>query len=409
MMNLIAHTRTAVTVSLAALLAACQAPTAVPTVAPAPTAAPTPAPAQPPTAAPTSLPAPTATRIAPTVTLVPTAVPSTATPKPVGKPDLSSIKAYLLATTAKLKQSSTALSAQSNRYYDALKAVRFDYAAAWKQDAATLKATLQLAREAWISASPLYEQVEGIVAGVPSLADFDVLLDAGGSAAEGGESVAIYDLKLPDGRVLRRPGNLFGVTESTLWGTFPAFVNKTPADWNGNGKLEFGEVLPDANVLKAGADELDRQVGLLEAAAKAWTPSESDAFTALVVMVPTMDEYFAAWKDSRFVAGETSTSRDFVAISRLADIGDILGSLQVVHRGVSPLIRTVDSAQDDQIERQLGELRKFVGDLHAQEQKGKVFSPEQADTLGAEAQKRATVITGLVSQAAARLKIKIAE
>ena len=35
------------------------------------------------------------------------------------------------------------------------------------------------ARAAWLASSPLYEQIEGIVAGVPSLAEYDVILDAG--------------------------------------------------------------------------------------------------------------------------------------------------------------------------------------------------------------------------------------
>ena len=66
-------------------------------------------------------------------------------------------------------------------------------------------------------------------------------------------------LTLPDGRVLPKPGNLFGVTESTLWGTYPEFtVAGVEADFNHDGKLDFGEALPDANVLKAGVDELDR-------------------------------------------------------------------------------------------------------------------------------------------------------
>lgn len=65
------------------------------------------------------------------------------------------------------------------------------------------------AKKSWIAASPLYEQMEGIVAGVPDLADYDVILDAGTSAAEGGDNIVPFDLKLPDGRVLVKPGNLF--------------------------------------------------------------------------------------------------------------------------------------------------------------------------------------------------------
>ena len=61
------------------------------------------------------------------------------------------------------------------------------------------------------------------------------------------EGAVPFDLNLPDGRVLPKPGNLFGVTESTLWGTYPEFtITEVEADFNHDGKLDFGEALPDA-------------------------------------------------------------------------------------------------------------------------------------------------------------------
>ena len=126
-------------------------------------------------------------------------------------------------------------------------------------------------------------------------------------------------------------------------------------------------------------------------------------------MVPTMNEYFGSWRDSRFVAGEASTQRDFVAISRLADIQDILGGLEVVYSEVQPLVATVDEAQSAQIATDLSELKSFVADIYAQENDGKRFTPEEADLLGAEAQNRATAITGQVSQVAAQLNIDVQE
>jgi hypothetical protein len=144
-------------------------------------------------------------------------------------------------------------------------------------------------------------------------------------------------------------------------------------------------------------------------AAQAWEPTATDAFTALVVMVPTMSEYFASWKDSRFVAGDASTQRDFVAISRLADIQDILGGLQVVYQGVSPLVAGADAAQNAAIARDLGDLQGFVANVHQKEQAGQRYSPEEADVLGAEAQNRATAITGQIAQAAAQVGVTLPE
>jgi hypothetical protein len=334
----------------------------------------------------------------------------TAEPTPAGRADLNGIKTYLLGKTGDLKTSTAELHEVSNRYYDAAQGAHFDYAALWQSQPAEAQKLVEDARAAWLKASPLYEQVEGIVAGTPSLAEFDVILDAGASGEEDPEGAVPFDLTLPDGRVLSKPGNLFGVTESTLWGTYSEFTaTGVQPDFDGDGQMEFGEALPEANVLKSAAEALDSYTAQLLAAAQAWQPTETDAFTALVVMVPTMSEYFDSWKNSRFVLGEDSTQRDFVAISRLSDIQGILGSLQVVYQNVSPRVKMADAAQDQQIADGLADLQAFVADVHQQEQGGKRFTPEEADLLGAEAQNRATAITGQVSQVAALLKIEIQE
>jgi len=266
-------------------------------------------------------------------------------------------------------------------------------------------ALIEQGRSAWIAASPSYEKIEGIVAGTPVLAQFDVDLDAGSAGSDDPASAVSFDLTLPDGRVLPKPGNLFGVTESTLWGTFDAFTAPgVQADWDNDGTVAFGEALPDANVLKGSVDQLGATANSMLTTAQGWTPSESDAFTALVVMVPTMSEYFGSWRDSRFVTGEASEQRDFVAISRLADIQDILGGLELVYAQVRPRIETVDSAQAAKIAYDMASLKAFVADVYAQERAGKRFSAEQADTLGAEAQNRATAITGAISQIAGLLR-----
>jgi hypothetical protein len=322
----------------------------------------------------------------------------------------ASISGYLLDKATALKGHTARLKAASDRYYGLAEGAKFDYATFWGNSKGEVTGIIQEARNAWMEASPAYEQIEGLVAGVPSLSHYDVILDAGSPAAEDSENAVAFDLTLPDGRVLPKPGNLFGVTESTLWGTFPSYrVEGVEADYNGNGTRDFGEALPDAQVLKSGADALDSYTGKLLAAAQAWQPAVEDVFTALVVMVPTMNEYFNSWKNSRFVAGDASEQRDFVAISRLADITGILSGLQVVYKGVSPMVRSVDVSRDEVIAQGLEDLRAFVADVHAQEKDGKRFTPEEADILGVEAQNRATAIVGQISQVAAQLNIKVEE
>ncbi|MCA9917227.1 MAG: hypothetical protein KC445_04710 [Anaerolineales bacterium] len=335
-----------------------------------------------------------------------TAVPTSTAPSEISPADLSGIKSYLLEKGDELGQHTLDLQTAVNAYYELAQAANFAYAQLWAAEPEAVATSLLAAKDAWMLASPGYEQIEGIVAGVPALAEYDLILDAGG--AGDGEDAAPYDLTLPDGAVLARPGNLFGVLESAQWGTNDAwFSTAVQPDLDGNGTVDFGEVLPDANLLKGAADALADYVAQLQASAQAWQPTESDAFTALVVMIPTMNEYFESWKNSRFVAGEASEQADFVVISRLADIQDILSSLQVIHAGVSPLIVTVDPAQDDQIGDGLSNLKTYVADVYAQEQAGKQFTAEEADLLGGEAQTRAENLAGQIVQLAAQLNIPI--
>jgi hypothetical protein len=90
--------------------------------------------------------------------------------------------------------------------------------------------------------------------------------------------------------------------------------------------------------------------------------------------------------------GAASEQRDFVVISRLSDIQNILGSLQIVYGEIKPFIEITDAAQAAQIEQSLADLKSFV-----------------ADVFGAEAQNRATAIAGQIAQLAARLNISIKE
>jgi hypothetical protein len=255
--------------------------------------------------------------------------------------------------------------------------------------------------------NPYYERMEGIVAGTPSLAEYDIIIDAGSSKAEDPESAVPFDLELADGRVLEQPGNLYNLTEGMLWGTRPEFTAGVKADLDEDGKVAFGEALPDARVFTAAADAFDRYARELSTKAQAWQPTPSDAFTALVVMVPTMSEYFGQWNESRFVRGDASTGDSFNVVSRLSDIGDIIAGLEVVFDGVHPAIAEVDAASASQTREELSGLAEFITDLRAQESSGRRFAPEQADRLGVEAQERGSAVAGQVTQQAAQLGVEI--
>jgi hypothetical protein len=299
--------------------------------------------------------------------------------------------------------------ADAERYNKLAAAAGYDYAALWAAQAPGLKPLLANMKRDWIEHNSDYERMEGIVAGTPSLVQYDVDIDAGASFKEDPKGAVSFSLKAPNGKTFRQPGALYNITEAALWGEDPSLTAKgVKPDLDGDGKAgEFGEVLPDAAFLVAAAREFDRQSHKLLASATAYKPNETDALSALVVMVPTMGEYFGDWKNSRFVIGAKAKTTSFNVASRLNDIHDILGSLQVIYTDVRPSIAKVDPDQAAQTRKELDGLAAFIERIYQRERAGHRFTPQDADTLGKQAQDRAVKVAGQVSQAAAKLGIKV--
>jgi hypothetical protein len=126
-------------------------------------------------------------------------------------------------------------------------------------------------------------------------------------------------------------------------------------------------------------------------------------------MVPTMGEYFEAWKNSRAIAGEDATELGFVAASRLSDIADILEGLVLTYEEIEPIIAEDAPEQAKQTKRSLAKLLGFIEQLRDLEAEGRQYTAEEADALGAEAQHGAEAIAGQISQAAERAGIEIQE
>jgi hypothetical protein len=321
--------------------------------------------------------------------------------------DLSAIKTYLLEHTARLKSETSTLAGLA-REYDAL-AARYDYdhERMLREQRPQVARLVRRLQESFAKANPAYEEMEGVVAGVPSLADYDVIIDAGSDKSDP-ENAVPFSVKTKDGRVFEQPGNYNYLIETAAYGTDERFAAKgVKPDLDGDGKVEFGEAVPDAQFLTAAADGFDDSSGELDSSAKEWRPTTQDALTALVVMTPTMSEYFNAWKNSRAVAGDKATEKAFVAASRLQDIGDILGGLVLVYKNVEPAIARADAQQARQTGEALRDLHAYAGRLERAEAGGKKFTAQDADSLGTEAQRRAEAIAGQISQAAGKLGIEL--
>ena len=323
--------------------------------------------------------------------------------------DLSAIKDYLTDHSAALAASATEMRELGDEYYDLAEAADFDYAAMLAENQADVQRILEEAKAVFVEANPAYEEMEGVVAGVPRLAQYDVDIDAGADASDP-ENAVSFSLDLPNGETLQQPGNLFFVLETSLYGTNPDFLAQgVRADIDGDGEVAFGEGLPDADIFAAAATEFEAQAQSLDADAQEFEPTPSDAFTALTVMTPTMSEYFEAWKNSRFVAGAAATEQSFVAASRLQDIADILSGLVLTYEQIEPQIAAENPQQAEQTREQLRELLAYVEDLRDREVDGRKYTPQEADTLGVEAQRQAEAIAGQITQAAQQLGIELQE
>lgn len=323
--------------------------------------------------------------------------------------DLGAIKGYLLEHTTRLKDDTAEIRRGAESYHRLAKAAGFDYQRLLRENRAEVQAFVEKAQAAFRSANPSYEEMEGVVAGVPQLADYDVIIDAGGDASDP-ENAVPFDIETPDGRTFEQPGNFNYLIETAAFGTEPKFQAKgVKPDLDGDGKVEFGESMPDAGFYVAAARGFKRYAGELESAAREWEPTPGDALTALVVMTPTMSEYFEAWKNSRFIAGERASEKAFVAASRLEDIADILGGLTTVYGNVRPLVAEADSQRARQTGDSLGRLHSFAAGLRDREARGRHYTAEGADVLGARAQEQAEAIAGQITQAAAQLNIEIEE
>jgi hypothetical protein len=168
------------------------------------------------------------------------------------------IKDYLLEHTTGLVRSVEILQRDAQQYYDLAESTEFDYARMLRDNRDEVQVEVRELQAAHVQANPAYEEMEEIVAGVPSLAGHDVIIDAGGDKSDP-ENAVPFSLKTPAGRSFEQPGNLFALVETSVYGTEPKFVAEgVEPDLDGDGKVTFPEALPDADFLLAASSSSAR-------------------------------------------------------------------------------------------------------------------------------------------------------
>src|SRR5215207_2551506 len=87
-----------------------------------------------------------------------------------GSANLTAVKDYLTDHSARLAERATALRELGEEYYGLAEAAGFDYQRMFSENRVDVQRILEQSKAAYVEANPSYEEMEGIVAGVPRLA-----------------------------------------------------------------------------------------------------------------------------------------------------------------------------------------------------------------------------------------------
>ena len=322
--------------------------------------------------------------------------------------NVEGVKTYLLTTLQLVDRAAAELAGNAAAYARIIEAHGHDYGMALAAAGPELRGLVAKMQENYKAIDSFgYERVEGIVAGVPRLADFDIYLDAGVPKAEATAEVPVapVTLDLGNGRKIAEEGALFTyIIEPTLWGTQAGFV--VPLDLDGDGKAGPKESLPRAEVLVAAAKDAREKITELIRTSREWKPTVADCFGAIIAMTPTLSGYFDDWKESRYAP---ETSGRFTAVSRVSDMRGIMESVSILYDAVHPQVQTKDPALAKSIKAGFASILAFIDRVEAREKKaGGKLTPAEIEELTAQAREKSDKLVPQVEQAAAILEIKLA-
>lgn len=321
---------------------------------------------------------------------------------------IPSIRSWLSKRTADLDDDAGRIRTAAGSYSGLARSHRFNYRKLIREDCPAVAASLREAKNALLDARQSYSEITALVAGIPRMAQYDTDLAAGSTSADPQDAVS-FALKLPTGNRIGWGHGLFYLLETALYGTEPRLQAKgARPDSDCDGKVRFGDGLPDAPAFRTIASGFARQTRDLDTDAGEIVVTESDAFTGMVNTLPTVGRYIDQWKRSAFVAGENhGGEREFVASSRLSDLADLLTGISFVYRQVRGSIEEQDRDRAVALSAAIGRLADRAGGLRDREASGRKFTPADADRIGARMERRARSAARSLEAAAEELEVEI--
>lgn len=317
------------------------------------------------------------------------------------------VKDYLLKMEAKMDAATKDFVKQSAEYQKVIESYKGDYAAALKGDREHILKLVKAMRDDYQAADSFgYERVEGIVAGVDSLADFDVYLDSGVPKDKETKDTpaAATTFTLKNGTVIAGEGCTFTyLIEPTLWGKNKKHI--VPVEVGGDGSQAAKDSLPEAEFIAAAGADMDKKMDELVAASKAWKPTQDDCFNAVVKMTPTLSGYFDDWKASRY---DKDKSGLFTSVSRVSDMQGIMESVSLTYSGVDSGVAAKDPALSKTIKLGFVDIMTFVERVGEREKKQEGnLTVAEIDELQNQAKDKADKLVPQVEQAAAVVGVKV--
>ncbi len=321
--------------------------------------------------------------------------------------NVQGVKDYLLGIEEKMDAASDDFNKKSAEYQKIIDENKGDYAAALKNNREKILSLVHDMREDYKKADSFgYERIEGIVAGVDKLADFDVYLDSGVPKDKETKDTpaAPTTFKLKDGTVIAGEGCTFTyLIEPTLWGKNKKHI--VPVEVGGDGTQAAKDSLPNAEFIVAAGADMDAKIDELVAASKAWQPTQEDCFNAVVRMTPTLSGYFDDWKASRY---DKDKSGLFSAVSRVSDMQGIMESVGLTYDAVDKSVAAKDPALSKTIKLGFDDIHSFVERVGVREKKGNLTVAE-IEEFHDQAQGKADKLVPQVEQAAALVGVKVSQ